>query len=44
MKKDLNIDVHHVTRVEGHLAIETRIEGGRVADARVASASSIVLM
>lgn len=34
MAKTIKIDP--VTRVEGHLAIETRIEGGRVADARVA--------
>lgn len=34
MKRDLNIDIHHLTRVEGHGDISIRIENGKLADAR----------
>ncbi len=34
MKIDLNVDVHHLTRVEGHGNIHVRVRDGRVVDAR----------
>ena len=34
MKVDMNIDVHHLARVEGHGNIVVRVEGGRLAEAR----------
>ncbi len=34
MKIDLNVDVHHLTRVEGHGNINVRVEGGKVREAR----------
>lgn len=34
MKVQLNVDVHHLTRVEGHGNIKVRIEDGEVREAR----------
>ena len=34
MKIDMNIDVHHLTRVEGHGNIVVRVDGGRLVEAR----------
>jgi len=34
MKKELNLDIHHLTRVEGHGNIVVRIEGGELKEAR----------
>jgi len=34
MKVDLNVDVHHLTRVEGHGNIKVRVEKGEVKEAR----------
>jgi coenzyme F420-reducing hydrogenase alpha subunit len=34
MKVDLNVNVHHLTRVEGHGNIRVRVEGGEVKEAR----------
>ncbi len=34
MKINLNVDVHHLTRVEGHGNIRVEVEGGRVKSAR----------
>ncbi len=34
MKIDLNVDVHHLTRVEGHGNIRVKVEGGKVKTAR----------
>ncbi|GAB6097284.1 Ni/Fe hydrogenase subunit alpha [Desulfatiferula olefinivorans] len=34
MKIDVNVDVRHVTRIEGHGNIRVRVEGGRVVEAR----------
>lgn len=34
MKLDCNIDVHHLTRVEGHGNIKVRIEKGKIKEAR----------
>jgi sulfhydrogenase subunit alpha len=34
MKIDLNVDVHHLTRVEGHGNIKIRVKNGRVKEAR----------
>ncbi len=34
MKINLNVDVHHLTRVEGHGNIKVRVENGKVAEAR----------
>ncbi len=34
MKLDLNVDVHHLTRVEGHGNIVVRIQDGKVQEAR----------
>jgi sulfhydrogenase subunit alpha len=33
MKIDLNVDIHHLTRVEGHGNVHVRIEGGRLEEA-----------
>ncbi|MFA6011389.1 MAG: nickel-dependent hydrogenase large subunit [Desulfobacteraceae bacterium] len=34
MKINLNVDVHHLTRVEGHGNIKVKVENGEVKDAR----------
>lgn len=34
MKIDVNVDIHHLTRVEGHGNIVVRIKGGQVEEAR----------
>ncbi len=34
MKKNINLDIHHLARVEGHGNIHIRIEGGELKDAR----------
>jgi len=34
MKKELNVDVHHLTRVEGHGNIRVRVEDGELVEAR----------
>jgi len=34
MKINLNVDVHHLARVEGHGNIKVRVEGGELAEAR----------
>jgi coenzyme F420-reducing hydrogenase alpha subunit len=34
MKIDLNVDVHHLTRIEGHGSIKIKVENGEVKDAR----------
>jgi len=34
MKVNLNVDVHHLTRVEGHGNIRVRVEGGEIREAR----------
>ena len=34
MKLDLNVDVHHLARVEGHGNIHVRVRGGVVEEAR----------
>ena len=34
MKINLNVDVHHLARVEGHGNIKVRVEGGQLAEAR----------
>jgi coenzyme F420-reducing hydrogenase alpha subunit len=34
MKKELKIDIHHLTRVEGHGNIVVRVEGGKLKEAR----------
>ena len=33
MKVDLNVDVHHLTRVEGHGNIKVRVKGGKLEEA-----------
>ena len=33
MKANLNVNVHHLTRVEGHGNIHVRVEGGEVREA-----------
>ncbi|UCH64075.1 MAG: Ni/Fe hydrogenase subunit alpha [Fidelibacterota bacterium] len=34
MKTDLNVDVHHLTRIEGHGNIEVQIKDGKIQEAR----------
>lgn len=34
MKRDINIDVHHLTRVEGHGNIKIKVAGGRIEEAK----------
>src|SRR5512136_3465163 len=34
MKINLNVDVHHLTRVEGHGNIRVKVEAGKVTSAR----------
>jgi coenzyme F420-reducing hydrogenase alpha subunit len=34
MKINLNVDVHHLTRIEGHGSIKIKVENGEVRDAR----------
>jgi coenzyme F420-reducing hydrogenase alpha subunit len=34
MKVDLNVDVHHLARVEGHGNIRVQVQGGQLVDAR----------
>ena len=34
MKLDLKVDVHHLTRVEGHGNIKVRVKGGKIEEAR----------
>lgn len=34
MKLDLNVDIHHLSRVEGHGNIKVRVRGGKIEEAR----------
>ncbi|NJD03255.1 MAG: Ni/Fe hydrogenase subunit alpha [Ruminiclostridium sp.] len=34
MKKDINIDIHHLTRVEGHGNIKIKVVGGKIEEAK----------